>query len=597
MFPDKMPFNDDLDLQVLWLKVLEEKGPALASDDLAQAWLEGCWYPFNEYGIFRRNWQLGIHAPYSGQFGNQFFNTGMGCPIRAEIWGYIFPGAPDLAAKYAEIDGQLDHGAESVGAEKMFAAMSSMAFFISDVKRLSEMFIHHLPPGSRIERLVRMAFRCHETGVPLREARDRILLAGGNSEGADAIANVPFTFLGLLYGNNDLEATMHAALNCGYDTDCTMATSGALLGQIMGAKRIPGNLKDPVGDELVMGIQYKRREMTLSALARDTARVGCLFSQHFKTVEIKQTPLLVPFPDTARFTACNLVVDYEGLPSAAPGDLVRIKIKVEGDVPPNATLNIVAQNPGWVVTPSSILHPTASQREFSVSLQAPALNSPDANPWPQKHLFTATLRNIDGVACTYTFGVSGAALYQFLGAYYDPAPTPGDFEKHPLLQMAHHFVSMKRNYLPEPQLSTDKLYVTMENKLGVIPLIASHEHELDATSLIGLQGAYCLYLARTFISPEARDAVMIVGNNDSFRAYLNDDLVAEENEVLMWSPFNNIYQVRLKKGPNRLLLKLLKRSDVLRCTLGFRNGKSEYFHTQDWLVDLADAVPGYELVS
>jgi hypothetical protein len=31
LLPEKMPPNDDLDLQVLWLKVLEEKGLALTS--------------------------------------------------------------------------------------------------------------------------------------------------------------------------------------------------------------------------------------------------------------------------------------------------------------------------------------------------------------------------------------------------------------------------------------------------------------------------------------------------------------------------------------------------------------------------------------
>ena len=115
MFPPTMPPNDDLDLQVLWLKVLEEKGPFLTSRDLADAWMEGCWYPFNEYGIFRRNYRLGIAPPMSGLFNNQFWETGMGCPIRAEVWGYVCPGAPELAAHFAVLDGTLDHTEESVG--------------------------------------------------------------------------------------------------------------------------------------------------------------------------------------------------------------------------------------------------------------------------------------------------------------------------------------------------------------------------------------------------------------------------------------------------------------------------------------------------
>ena len=596
MFPEVVPPNDDLDLQVLWLKVLEEKGLALTSDDLAEAWLEGCYYPFNEFGVFRQNWKLGIHAPYCGSFGNQFFENGMGCPIRSEIWGYSFPGAPDLAAKFAEMDGILDHTEQSVGAEMMLSEMASMAFFVSDTRRLIDMFIGYLPKGTNVERQVRLALRCFDTGVSLRDARDRIMLMGGGSETTEVAVNVPFTFLALLYGRNDFEATLVAALNCGYDTDCTMATAGALLGQMLGAKGIPEYLKKPIGDELVMGIKYHREEMTLSALARDTARIGVLFAQQLETVAFQNAPSFAPFPATAIAPATRICVDYEGMPSAAPGETVRIRLRVDGDLPTGARLTIVPSHPGWVVVPSEV-RPTQLQRSFEVSLHAPAMDAPEANPWPQQHFFKATLAGAQGdLAASYSFGVSGAALYQLLGVFYDANPAEGDFLKLPLLRSAHHFVSMQKNYLPEPSPDSAALYATVEGQLGRAPIVVSHERDVDVTRLIGLQGAYCVYLERTIIVPDDRDVFMIAGNSDSFRLYLNGEQLAEENETLMWSPFNNVYPCKLKKGANRILIKLLKRSDVCRFTLGMRDTKSpRFFHCNDWLIDLADVIPGQKI--
>ena len=52
--------NDDLDLQLLWLYVLEKKGTLINSCDLADAWIERCWYPFSEYGYFMKNFERGI---------------------------------------------------------------------------------------------------------------------------------------------------------------------------------------------------------------------------------------------------------------------------------------------------------------------------------------------------------------------------------------------------------------------------------------------------------------------------------------------------------------------------------------------------------
>ena len=582
MFPDKMPPNDDLDLQVLWLKVLEEKGAALTSDDLASAWLEGCWYPFNEYGIFRRNWRLGIHPPMSGQFTNQFWETGEGCPIRAEIWGYAFPGAPDLAAAYAEMDGVLDHTSQSVGAEKMLAAMSSMAFFVPDVRRLAAMFSHYLPQGTPVARLTRAAFQAYDEGLSLRDARDRLMVLEGNPEACDAQINIPFTFLGLLYGGNDLEKVMLTALACGYDTDCTLASAAALVGQILGAKRIPAYLKDPIGDELVMGIQYRRPEMSLTALARDTARVGVLLAEQLGTgIEITGAPQFAPFPPTAVIPETRLKVEYQGLPAAAPGESVQVMVSVEGKAPPAAVLTVTGPA-GWTITPSTAVVDEI-HRAIPVTLTAPA----ETKSWPMKNLFTAAVESRPEL--TSTFGVTGAGLWKFLGIYYDALPEEGNSIQQ-RRRFNQHFVSLERPYLPEPQVEVDSLYTAWSRKVGRPALVPSYEHEVDVTRLVGLQGPFCAYLARTILSPDERQAYLVIGNSDGYRLYLNDELVAEMDESTYWAPFNNAVLVTLRPGPNRLLLKLLRRGSEVRFTLGLRQhtGHPGRFNCEDWMVDIVD---------
>jgi ADP-ribosylglycohydrolase len=587
MFPEKIPPNDDLDLQVLWLKVLEEKGPALTSDDMAQAWLEWCWYPFNEYGIFRRNWQLGIHPPMSGRFTNQFWESGEGCPIRSEIWGYVFPCAPDLAAKFAWMDGTLDHTEQSVGAEQMLAAMASMAFFVSDVRRLAEMFFHYLPKGTPIERMTRAAFECYDMGLSLKDARARLMAIEGHPEACDSQVNIPFTFLALLYGGNDLQETILAAVRCGYDTDCTAASCGALVGQILGASRIPAHLKRPIKDELVMWIEYNRPEMTISALARDTARMGVLMSTACTTgIEITGAPKLVSLPPTAKTPKTRLVVEYTGLPAAAPGDTVSVTVRIEGEVPENTRLTIEPAS-GWSVAPATAVV-GLTRRSVEFAMHAPA----DVAEWPMRHLFTARLDVSPTIE--YTFGVAGAGLWRFLGAYYDALPMEGQLTQQQR-RFQHHFVSLDRPYLPEPDVDEKELFDQWSSVFGRRALVPSYEHEIDPGKLTGLRGPYCAYLSRTVIATEERSVNLVIGNTDSFRVYVNGQLAGEQDEATFWTPINNAYPVTLRAGRNTILIKLLKRNDGFRFTLGIRHATGPYahygFNALDWVVDLVDEVP------
>ena len=587
MLPPEMPPNDDLDLQVLWLKVLEEKGPHFTSDDLAEAWLRWCWYPFNEYGNFRRNYRLGIHPPYSGTFNNDFYSTGEGCPIRAEIWGYVLPGAPDIAAELAGRDGVLDHAPEVVAAEKMLAAMASLAFFVHEPRRLLELCLNHLVPGSRLERLVRLAIRSYDDGLALAEARQRIMAVGGLPEACDAQINIPFTVLALLYGRGDLVETLLCALRCGYDTDCTLATAGALIGQILGGSRFPQHFKDAIGDKLVMGIEYKRPEMTISALARDTARLGVLFARELSTgVVITGAPELAPLPPSARRPERLLVVRYGSQPAAAPGELVHFAIAVEGELPAEGAWLELEPPDGWDLLPRrAFLLPAAKEVCFC------ARPAPDCAEWPQRHLFSARLvSNAREELGRATFGFAGAALWAFLGAYYDPAPPP-ERRKPGMPVGPHHYVALDRAYIPEPGADVPALVRQWTRLLGRPAILPAHTHRLELGKLLGLEGEYCAYLARTVISPEERDVFFVLGNNDGYRLYLNGELVAEADECLWWTPFNRVCRAHLRQGKNEILLKLLKRGQTLEFSFGILDGHPQHFGFADWLVDLADANP------
>jgi hypothetical protein len=61
--------NDDMDIQIVWLEALQERGIWIESDDLAEFWQDRCWYNFCEYGVFLNNFQRGI-SQYLDCLGN-----------------------------------------------------------------------------------------------------------------------------------------------------------------------------------------------------------------------------------------------------------------------------------------------------------------------------------------------------------------------------------------------------------------------------------------------------------------------------------------------------------------------------------------------
>ena len=601
-FPAVIPPNDDLDLQVLWLEVILEKGVFITSADLADAWMERCWYPFNEYGNFKRNYAKGITPPMSGAFDNAFFETGMGCPIRAEIWGFICPGNPALAADYAARDGCLDHTAQSVGAEQMWSAIVADAFFEGDIDKLIRRHMRFLPADSPVDACVRSICDSFEQDTDWQTARIRMLIAHGHPEACDSPVNTGLTVMSLLYGGGDFGKTMLMALNAGYDTDCTCATAGAVLGQVMGAARIPPQWKDPIGDTFVTGIDLRRTDLSLQKLTEDTLAAGLAVAKVLnKQLTLETVPKSVgPLPSSVRPAArVRMDVDYVGLPSIAWGETKRLRLRLSNETDQFVRGHLRFDLPnGWAMeTPDAVVAlPPGKGKTVDFTMTVPKSVSEIA----QANRITARLvdENDAGVAVE-TFGLSGAAPWHGMGVFFDTYNTaensvcpwrregkwanPSDTGA-----WQHHFTNLNKPYIVEGEFDYDATSARMKELLGERALFMAHEMEVPLERQLGLKGEMAAYLLLNVVSPEDREAHLIIGNTDGLRLWLNGELVAHADEFVWWTPNNITPRVRLRKGPNRVVVKLVRRAETLRFSFGLRQVAGDKpVNCADWYTDFA----------
>lgn len=249
--PTEPAFNDDLDLQLVWLHALEQHGIHLTPAILSQEWLDHITYPWCEYGFSNLNARRGLIPPVTGSYDN-WFGDCMGAPIRSEIWACVAAGAPHIAAEYAWRDAVRDHWGEGVWGEIFFAVVESAAFVIDDVDALLDIGLAAVPPWSKVSRAVQQVRDSHARGYDWLQARNRVVAEFGQQHMTNAPQNIAFTVLGWLYGEDFGDALLKA-VNCGRDTDCTGATLGSILGILLGEDGIPDRWREPIAEGIKVG--------------------------------------------------------------------------------------------------------------------------------------------------------------------------------------------------------------------------------------------------------------------------------------------------------------------------------------------------------
>ncbi|MBP1995097.1 ADP-ribosylglycohydrolase family protein [Paenibacillus eucommiae] len=564
IFPKVIPPNDDLDLQVLYLQeVLEKKGSRITTEDIGAAFATFNLCMANEYSVAIKNIELGIQPPYSGSFNNHFFRHSMGCPIRSEIWGFICPGHPDVAVQYAYKDGIIDHEQESVYGEQFFAALEAQSFLEHDIHQLIHFGLKYVPEDTELSRCIYFVLDHYSRQIDWRVTRQNMTKRFGSADASYSVINLGITILALLYGESDFTNTMLIAVNCGYDTDCTAATAGAILGVIYGANSIPEFWLQKIGEEMVIGtVDIKRYSDKIIDLAKDTCTAGLSLARD-GVIEVQFTDLpadakpSLPLPIPVE--QVELAVSYQGLPSIGYGETSSVSITVTN----HADEEFAGQ---LSIAPAAALLSSVKEIEVRILPKSEFILSvdfevkADIESLPQRNInFVKLVKDGAGVTTAITeksFGLSGAARMKVIGPFWDNYDTTR-YESDPynglrpdtLHAMFNGYVNLDKPYIDESFADLHELECELVNM---------HEDKISPDRFIHYAGPSCIYLVHEIICPEDRlNAELLIGNEGPYKVWVNGKLAMESRSAAMWMPYNDETFIDLKAGINTLVIKLL----------------------------------------
>ena len=248
---DCMPEDDDLNYVMLNLHVMETHGYEFGSGDVGTAWLTKlpAMQVFTAERVAYFNLLAGLEAPQSASHMNPF-REWIGARIRADLWGYVSPGDPALAAEMAWRDARISHTGNGIYAEMFFAALIADAFLESDPRRLVEGALAHIPAGCRLAQALARVLALPIHAMAWESVVDELATHFGNYHWVHSINNSALTVAALLAGNGDYEKTICNTVMGGWDTDSNGATAGSVVGVIRGAAALPDKWIAPLKNRI-----------------------------------------------------------------------------------------------------------------------------------------------------------------------------------------------------------------------------------------------------------------------------------------------------------------------------------------------------------
>ena len=249
-----MPVDDDTNYTVLYQEIIEKYGKDFTPFDVSRAWLS--YQRKDAYCTAERvafcNFINGYEPPNSAIYKNPY-REWIGAQIRADYFGYINPGNPELAAEMAWRDASISHIKNGIYGEMFVAAMLAIAAETNNIKDIILGGLAQIPHTSRLYEEILFVMDSFENGVSQNDCFKAIHKKYDEHDGhgwCHTISNAMIVAAALLYGNGDYGKSICMAVETGFDTDCNGATVGSILGMANGIESIPEYWTKPINDTL-----------------------------------------------------------------------------------------------------------------------------------------------------------------------------------------------------------------------------------------------------------------------------------------------------------------------------------------------------------
>lgn len=247
--------DDDVDYTVLGLHLLETYGKDLTTYDVAREWLLRL--PLQQTYTAERatynNLVREVPLAEAGEFQNPF-REWIGALIRADIFGFVFPGDPRQAAEFAHRDAILSHRSNGVYGEMWAAALISSAFTAESPMASIEESLRHIPAKSRLSEEIQRVANDYASSKSWEDALDELDERYAGMSWVHTINNAGALAAAILWGEGDFTRTIALSVHAGLDSDSIGASAGSWAGIYNGFSGIPTQWVDPLQGRTVSAV-------------------------------------------------------------------------------------------------------------------------------------------------------------------------------------------------------------------------------------------------------------------------------------------------------------------------------------------------------